>query len=69
MDPLQSYENFRTPFRETQMATIALSSYFRQAGRPKGWGSTAVDRIANDPVRLLDAVGRLVGCAFHSSSS
>ena len=28
MDPLQSFENFRTPFRETQMAVLALSSYF-----------------------------------------
>ena len=33
MDPLQSFENFRTPFRETQMAVLALSSYFPQAGR------------------------------------
>jgi len=24
MDPLQSFENFRTPFRETQMAILAL---------------------------------------------
>ncbi len=28
MDPLQSYENFRTPFRETQMAVLALSAYY-----------------------------------------
>jgi hypothetical protein len=28
LDPLQTYENFRTPFRETQMAVLALSAYF-----------------------------------------
>lgn len=39
MDPLQSYENFRTPFRETQMAVLALSSYYPQPGREKGWNS------------------------------
>ena len=33
MDPLQSFENFRTPFRETQMAVLALSSYYPLAGR------------------------------------
>src|SRR5205085_4041042 len=39
MDPLQSYENFRTPFRETQMAVLALSSYFPVDGRAKGWNA------------------------------
>ncbi|MCX6594312.1 MAG: hypothetical protein NTZ56_22585 [Acidobacteria bacterium] len=28
LDPLQSFENFRTPFRETQMAVLALSAYY-----------------------------------------
>jgi len=28
-DPLQSYENFRTPFRETQMAVLALSAFYK----------------------------------------
>ena len=28
LDPLQSFENFRTPFRETQMAALALASYY-----------------------------------------
>ncbi len=36
MDPLQSFENFRTPFRETQMAVIALSGYYPLHGRAKG---------------------------------
>jgi hypothetical protein len=53
MDPLQSFENFRTPFRETQMAVLALSSYFPLAGRAKGWNSPAISRLSNDPVELL----------------
>ena len=35
MDPLQSYENFRTPFRETQMAILALSSYYPRRARER----------------------------------
>ncbi len=53
-DPVQSYENFRTPFRETQMAVLALSELYKgpnynghgakreeagRAGQPAmGWG-------------------------------
>ncbi len=33
MDPLQSFENFRTPFRETQMAVLALSAYYPGPGK------------------------------------
>ncbi len=43
-DPLQSYENFRTPFRETQMAVLALAEYFRgpgAGGRGSGGGVLA----------------------------
>jgi len=53
MDPLQSFENFRTPFRETQMAVLALSSYFPQPGRHSGWNSPVITRLSNDPVELL----------------
>src|SRR6185369_583968 len=53
MDPLQSFENFRTPFRETQMAVLALSSYFPLEGRAKGWNSPRLDRLSNDPVEVL----------------
>ena len=53
MDPLQSFENFRTPFRETQMAILALSSYFPLAGRAKGWNSPPLDRLSADPVEML----------------
>jgi hypothetical protein len=39
MDPIQSFENFRTPFRETQMAVLALSAYFPREPS-KGWNAT-----------------------------
>jgi hypothetical protein len=54
MDPLQSFENFRTPFRETQMSVLALSAYYPQAGRAKGWNSPKIDTLSNDPVVLLE---------------
>ena len=54
MDPLQSFENFRTPFRETQMAVIALSSYFPMEGRAKGWNSPRIERLSSDPVEMLE---------------
>ncbi len=34
-DPKQSYENFRTPFRETQFAVMALSEFFKGEVRGK----------------------------------
>jgi hypothetical protein len=54
MDPLQSFENFRTPFRETQMAILALSSYFPQTGRVRGWNSPRIERLSSDPVAELE---------------
>jgi HEAT repeat protein len=58
MDPLQSFENFRTPFRETQMVVLALSSYFpgstSTAGRAKGWNSAKLEKLSNDPVEMLE---------------
>ena len=54
MDPLQSFENFRTPFRETQMAVLALSSYFPQMGRARGWNSPRIESISSDPVTALE---------------
>jgi hypothetical protein len=54
MDPLQSFENFRTPFRETQMAVIALSSYYPKTGRARGWNSPAITALSKDPVALLE---------------
>src|SRR5260370_7560362 len=37
MDPTQSFENFKTPFRETQFAVLALSSYFPMKAHAQGW--------------------------------
>jgi hypothetical protein len=39
MDPTQSYENFKTPFRETQMSILALSAYFPNGRRAAGWNA------------------------------
>ena len=54
MDPLQSFENFRTPFRETQMAVVALSAYFPLENREKGWNSPKIEKLSDDPVELLE---------------
>jgi hypothetical protein len=67
MDPKQSYENFRTPFRETQMALLALSAYFPKANRAKGWnvqpeGQTLefLDSVwGKQPKAVLDRLNRL----------
>jgi hypothetical protein len=59
MDPLQSYENFRTPFRETQMAVLALSSYFPAAARAKGWNAPAVERLSADGAEALEQLDRI----------
>lgn len=53
LDPLQSYENFRTPFRETQMAVVALSAYFPISGRSRGWDAKSVTALSSDPVEML----------------
>lgn len=53
MDPLQSYENFRTPFRETQMAVLALSSYYPGPGNGGKWSAKRVDSLSKDPAELL----------------
>jgi hypothetical protein len=58
MDPLQSFENFRTPFRETQMAILALSSYF-PAQRSKGWNSAKLGRLSTDPVEMLEQLDQV----------
>ena len=39
MDPLQSFENFKTPFRETQFAMLALQHLLPVGKRAKGWDS------------------------------
>jgi hypothetical protein len=80
MDPLQSYENFRTPFRETQMAVLALSSYFPAERRAKGWNAPIVTRLSDDPTEELqqldeiwdapaDAVRKQIEAAAGSSDA
>ena len=59
MDPLQSFENFRTPFRETQMSALALSSYYPLAGREKGWNSAHLTSLSSEPVTLLNELDGL----------
>ena len=53
IDPLQSFENFRTPFRETQFAVVALSAYFPLGQRSKGWGTKSPDSLSQNPAELL----------------
>jgi hypothetical protein len=52
LDPLQSYENFRTPFRETQMAVLALSKLYPGPGH-KGWDLPVTRGLDADPARLV----------------
>jgi hypothetical protein len=54
MDPLQSFENFKTPFRETQFAILSLSTYFPEAARKPGWNSPVPEALPGDPVALLN---------------
>jgi HEAT repeat protein/squalene-hopene cyclase-like protein len=44
-DPKQSYENFRTPFRETQFAVMALSEFYKGADE-KGWLAKAPQSLS-----------------------
>jgi hypothetical protein len=53
LDPLQSFENFRTPFRETQFALLALSAYYPTGPRAKGWNAPKIEKLSDDPVVLL----------------
>lgn len=58
-DPKQSFENFRTPFRETQFAVVALSSYYPRQGRAKGWDSLQPAKLSDNPVELLDQLDQI----------
>ena len=53
MDPTQSFENFKTPFRETQFAVLALSSYFPMAAHTKGWDAPAPTALYSDMGKLI----------------
>ncbi|HEU0173689.1 MAG TPA: HEAT repeat domain-containing protein [Blastocatellia bacterium] len=52
-DPKQSYENFRTPFRETQFAVMALSEFYKGTDG-KGWLAKAPRSLSSN-----DALSRL----------
>ena len=39
-------EYVRRPFRETQMAILALSAYFPETGRAKGWNAPPVTQLS-----------------------
>src|ERR1700744_4659322 len=57
-DPLQSFENFRTPFRETQFAILAFASYYPMDKRAKGWNSTSAG-LPLDPVGRLEELDKV----------
>ena len=59
LDPLQSFENFRTPFRETQFAIMGLAAYYPLGERARGWNSPVVDKLSNDPVQLLEQLNQV----------
>jgi hypothetical protein len=48
-DPKQSYENFRTPFRETQFAVMALSEFYKGSDG-KGWLTPPVQSLSTGDV-------------------
>jgi hypothetical protein len=59
MDPLQSFENFKTPFRETQFAVLALSTYYPLAARARGWDAPPPESLSAPPDRLLTELDSL----------
>lgn len=68
-DPKQSYENFRTPFRETQFAVMALSEFYKnnREERPR---LPKFDRLDNrDPLLRLAQLDSLWSRATPSTSS
>src|SRR5262245_23052321 len=55
-DPKQSYENFRTPFRETQFAVMALSEFYKGTDG-KGWLAKAPQSLsAGDALLRLQQI-------------
>ena len=60
MDPLQSFENFKTPFRETQFAVLALSAYYPMPARA-GAGTRLARKLSADPAQLLTELDSVWG--------
>ena len=55
-DPKQTYENFRTPFRETQFAVMALSEFYKGTDG-KGWLAKAPQSLsAGDALLRLQQI-------------
>jgi len=61
MDPLQSYENFRTPFRETQMAVLALSAYYPEKPLRPGWNAPEHKLLSANDAELIVQMDELWG--------
>ncbi len=59
MDPLQSFENFRTPFRETQMSVLALSAYYPAEDHKKGWDSALPSSLSAEAGKQLEELDRI----------
>jgi HEAT repeat protein len=58
-DPKQSYENFRTPFRETQFAVMALSEFYKGTDA-KGWLTKAPRLLSkSDAILQLEQIDGL----------
>lgn len=60
-DPRQSYENFRTPFRETQFAVMALSQLYPEANKQKGWNAATPEKLSDDPYIALQQMSSVWG--------
>ncbi len=58
-DPRQTYENFRTPFRETQFAVMALSEFYKgpeQKGWQQGFDALPVKLAEQDAMLRLEQI-------------
>lgn len=58
-DPRQSYENFRTPFRETQFAVMALSQLYPEANKQKGWNAATLEKLSDNPYVALEQMSNV----------
>ncbi len=62
LDPRQTYENFRTPFRETQFAVMALSEFYKGDAK-RGWQEGIEPlpaKLAQNDARLrLEQIGNV----------
>src|SRR5262249_18800260 len=47
------------PFRESQMAILALSAYFPAEARGKGWSSRGYTQLSADPAQLLEELDNI----------